>query len=95
MRYRAPAGALLFQTPLITPELVARGIEQWWYCVPRNGYFSFSRATRLRCWRRSMGSNSAHSVRNCTWLSTVRRGGFRSTFCETGARSAATSARSP
>ncbi|AOI67445.1 SAM-dependent methyltransferase [Burkholderia territorii] len=41
IRYRAPAGALLFQTSLITPEILARGIEQWWYCVPRNGHISF------------------------------------------------------
>ncbi|WP_257127625.1 MULTISPECIES: class I SAM-dependent methyltransferase [unclassified Burkholderia] len=41
IRYRGPAGALLFQTSLITPEILARGIEQWWYCVPRNGHISF------------------------------------------------------
>lgn len=40
-QYRGPAGALLFQTSLITPEILARGIEQWWYCVPRNGHISF------------------------------------------------------
>ncbi|HDR9148752.1 TPA: class I SAM-dependent methyltransferase [Burkholderia vietnamiensis] len=47
VRYRGVAGALLFQTSLITPEIRARGIEQWWYCVPRNGHISFYTSAAL------------------------------------------------
>ncbi|WP_071335786.1 class I SAM-dependent methyltransferase [Burkholderia contaminans] len=47
MRYRKPEGALLFQTSLITRDILDQGIDQWWYCVPRNGHISFHTAQSL------------------------------------------------
>lgn len=60
MRYRKPDGALLFQTSLITRDILDQGIDQWWYCVPRNGQYLVSHrpvpdaacpTTRARIWR--------------------------------------------
>ena len=42
MRHRKPDGALLFQTSLITRDILDQGIDQWWYCVPRNGTSRFT-----------------------------------------------------
>lgn len=47
LRYRKPGGALLFQTSLINQDIIDSGIDQWWYCVPRNGHISFHTSRSL------------------------------------------------
>ena len=37
----ADNGAILFSTLLFDDAMVARGLEKWWYCAPRNGHISF------------------------------------------------------
>jgi hypothetical protein len=41
LQYRKREGAVLFQTSLINSEIIAHGLDQWWYCTPRNGHISF------------------------------------------------------
>ena len=36
----ADDGAILFSTLLVTDQVIAEGIENWWYCAPRNGHIS-------------------------------------------------------
>jgi tetratricopeptide (TPR) repeat protein len=39
-KFLAEDGAILFSTLLVTDEVMAEGIENWWYCAPRNGHIS-------------------------------------------------------
>ena len=39
-KFLADDGAILFSTMLVTDQVMAEGIENWWYCAPRNGHIS-------------------------------------------------------
>jgi tetratricopeptide (TPR) repeat protein len=39
-RFLADDGAILFSTLQVTDKVMAEGIENWWYCAPRNGHIS-------------------------------------------------------
>ena len=39
-RFLAEEGTILFSTLLINDSVMSKGIENWWYCAPRNGHIS-------------------------------------------------------
>jgi hypothetical protein len=51
--HRAPQGAILISSLLCTQQVVDFGLENWHYCVPRNGHISFmTPAALMHCAKR-------------------------------------------
>ncbi|MFA9439753.1 class I SAM-dependent methyltransferase [Uliginosibacterium sp. sgz301328] len=51
----AEDGAVLFSTVLCTQAHIDRGLQNWWYCTPRNGHVSFYTPESLRILARRYG----------------------------------------
>lgn len=58
--HRAPRGACLLSSLMCTQQVVDFGLENWHYCVPRNGHISFMTGPALAHCARSVGL-TAHS----------------------------------
>lgn len=41
MEYLNSDGVILFSTLVLSKHVIKEGIENWWYCSPRNGHISF------------------------------------------------------
>lgn len=54
-KFLADDGAVLFSTLLVTDEVMAEGIENWWYCAPRNGHISLFTSRALVALARQHG----------------------------------------
>lgn len=79
--HRAPQGAILISTLLCNQQVVDFGLENWHYCVPRNGHISFMTPAALMHCASSVGlvaysfSEKAHvmfdAVHVPVWLAPV------------------------
>jgi 2-polyprenyl-3-methyl-5-hydroxy-6-metoxy-1,4-benzoquinol methylase len=52
---RNPSGAILISTLCCTQQVVDFGLENWHYCVPRNGHISFMTPESLQVCAKSVG----------------------------------------
>jgi 2-polyprenyl-3-methyl-5-hydroxy-6-metoxy-1,4-benzoquinol methylase len=85
--HRSRNGAILISTLLCTQQVVDFGLENWHYCVPRNGHISFMSGPALVHCAKRVGltahsfSEKAHVVFDPSavpaWLAPVLPGQWR------------------
>lgn len=58
---RKPDGVIMLTTELCTPEILDRGVVNWWYCAPRSGHVSLfsEQALALFAQRHGLGYSRA------------------------------------